>query len=242
MALDESWLLMELNCSGRLGVRPFVYAQKDGADPQRPEPIPTPYRGRHLAAGASQGGKGVQSWSLRPDAAAAQGGKGVQSWSLRPDAAAAQGGKGVQSWSLRPDAAAAAAQPRRGGGAQLDDLAGAEPEPPEPVPHDWHGTKDLAFTHAAALVRHLPLRSLLAEDPGGGVVVWDPFCGSGALLLEVLAAALGLPPASPAHPLPCRAVVAQANTMCIIVVGVYYRPVFSESLLGFGVSSGELLD
>ena len=27
--------------------------------------------------------------------------------------------------------------------------------------------------------------------------------------------------------------------MCVIVFDVYYRPVFSESLLGFGVSSGE---
>ena len=34
----------------------------------------------------------------------------------------------------------------------------------------------------------------------------------------------------------------QGDTMCIIVLDVYDRPVFSESLLGFGVSSGEIVD
>ena len=32
----------------------------------------------------------------------------------------------------------------------------------------------------------------------------------------------------------------QGYTMCFTVFDVYYRPVFSESLLGFEVSSGEL--
>ena len=34
----------------------------------------------------------------------------------------------------------------------------------------------------------------------------------------------------------------QGDTMCIIVSDAYYRPVFSESSLGFGVSSGEFRD
>ena len=34
----------------------------------------------------------------------------------------------------------------------------------------------------------------------------------------------------------------QGDTMCIMVFGVYYGSVFSESLLGFGISSREFRD
>ena len=43
-------------------------------------------------------------------------------------------------------------------------------------------------------------------------------------------------------PNPRRDSKKQGDTMCMIVSDVYYRPVFSESLLGFGVSSVEFRD
>lgn len=79
------------------------------------------------------------------------------------------------------------------------------------VSNEWHGTKDLSSNYAAALVNQLPLAKLLADasgtsggNKGGGLVVWDPFCGNGSLLLEVLAKALGVAPRMPCNMLPCR--------------------------------------
>jgi len=62
----------------------------------------------------------------------------------------------------------------------------------------------LGGPHAAACVMRVQLLQQLGEVAAGGqdLVVWDPFCGRGTMLLEALGLALGAPPASPAMRLP----------------------------------------
>lgn len=72
------------------------------------------------------------------------------------------------------------------------------------VATEWHGTRDLASTYAAALLRLIPLQQLLSGSDG--LVIWDPFCGNGSLLLEALSVALGLAPTTSTVPLPMRAI------------------------------------
>ncbi|CAE8671867.1 unnamed protein product [Polarella glacialis] len=80
--------------------------------------------------------------------------------------------KGIPGWSLRAEN-------------KVPELQAAEP-----IGAEWRG-KDVDSAYAAALARHLPLRKLLAQD--SGLVIWDPFCRNGGLLLETLSVALGLP-------------------------------------------------
>lgn len=148
---------LELSCTGRLGVRPFVYSSGIPHNKLAP-PIPTPYREEALATQTQVRARPV-----------------AMPWSLR--AAVARAPQGKPAGPARAIASRA-------------DLVAAE----------WHGTKDLEATYAAALVYYIPLKQLLAEP--SGLVVWDPFCANGTLLLEVLGRALGLPPASPYEPLP----------------------------------------
>lgn len=61
------------------------------------------------------------------------------------------------------------------------------------------GEAPLRETLAAACVMASPLlhRLTVAAHAGDDLVVWDPFCGSGVLLLEALGIALGQPPGHP---------------------------------------------
>lgn len=148
---------LELGCSGRLGVRPFVYTSPPSELREASEtlPFPTPFRGDVLGPPERQ--------RAQPD------------WSLR--SASAVPGAEVST-------------PERGHGDVQASVVAAE----------WHGTKDLSAPYAAALIRHVPLQRLLAEP--GGLLVWDPFCGNGTLLLELLATAMGLPTARRGHRFP----------------------------------------
>lgn len=60
------------------------------------------------------------------------------------------------------------------------------------------GDAPLRETLAAACVLATPFlrRLAIAAHEGEELVVWDPFCGSGSLLLEALGIAMGLPPGS----------------------------------------------
>jgi len=167
---------LELNCSGPLRIRPFVYtrsfaedgekeAQKDSGPRWREHrPHATPYRGDAIADGNWRV-KGSAPWSL----------KEVSSSRRFPLTHPAT--SGAEAWSNRIAAESS--------------------------------TRDLAATAAAALVAHIPLRELLAEatdggrNGGGGLVVWDPFCGNGTLLMELLGTALGVAPVTAGHPFPC---------------------------------------
>jgi len=62
----------------------------------------------------------------------------------------------------------------------------------------------LRSSHAAACVFRSDLLGRLADAAAAGdrLLIWDPFCGQGTLLLEALGICLGVPPASPAMPLP----------------------------------------
>eukprot|EP00419_Tripos_fusus_P046300 CAMPEP_0172835144 /NCGR_PEP_ID=MMETSP1075-20121228/25531_1 /TAXON_ID=2916 /ORGANISM="Ceratium fusus, Strain PA161109" /LENGTH=654 /DNA_ID=CAMNT_0013678147 /DNA_START=108 /DNA_END=2069 /DNA_ORIENTATION=+ len=164
--VKESACSLELSCSGRLNVRPFVYAPNYSlTNSTEPKPIPTPYRGHALA---NQTSRGFNAWSLRPA-------------SLSP--------------TLAP----------RDADAQSDVIA-----------REWHGTRDLAATHAATVVKQLPLQKLLADERG--LLVWDPFCGSGSLLLEVLATALDLTTAAPAHPWPCSKLLPHSEEVALSTI------------------------
>jgi len=72
---------------------------------------------------------------------------------------------------------------------------GAAEDPPRPLVYE---------THAAAAVLRTRLFQHLEDvaETGRELVLWDPFCGSGALLLEALGVCLGVPPSSPAVPFP----------------------------------------
>eukprot|EP00927_Polykrikos_kofoidii_P047674 TRINITY_DN41950_c0_g1_i1.p1 TRINITY_DN41950_c0_g1~~TRINITY_DN41950_c0_g1_i1.p1 ORF type:complete len:424 (+),score=73.32 TRINITY_DN41950_c0_g1_i1:107-1273(+) len=73
-----------------------------------------------------------------------------------------------------------------------------------PAGDEAKGATPLGDAHAAGcvlkstLLRHLDR----AGQAGTELVVWDPFCGRGTLLLEALGICLGVPPASPAMRFP----------------------------------------
>eukprot|EP00971_Amphidinium_carterae_P205843 4085119-Amphidinium_carterae.1 len=66
------------------------------------------------------------------------------------------------------------------------------------------GPLGLWSTHAAACIYRSRLLEMIEEADAAGeeLLVWDPFCGSGVLLLELLGILLGIPPASPELPMP----------------------------------------
>uniref|UniRef100_A0A0G4I8Y7 Uncharacterized protein n=1 Tax=Chromera velia CCMP2878 TaxID=1169474 RepID=A0A0G4I8Y7_9ALVE len=57
------------------------------------------------------------------------------------------------------------------------------------------GATPLRENLAAAVLLKTPLLQLLSKPEG--LAIWDPFCGTGALLLEALGIAMGVPPGSP---------------------------------------------
>mmetsp|Transcript_117362 Transcript_117362/g.373998 ORF Transcript_117362/g.373998 Transcript_117362/m.373998 type:complete len:717 (+) Transcript_117362:95-2245(+) len=198
--VTEDMCSLELNCTGRLGVRPFVYESPPGGGEGAEsalKPIPTPYRGDALSEGSKSGKS-----------------------------------RGLPSWSLRPGARAEPELQR-----QEDPRASV-------VSQEWHGTRDLHSTHAAALVSHLPLQRLLDDDPRGGILLWDPFCGSGALLLEVLSVVLGVMPMRSAQGLAVGALRPHQGLEAIPGLGPTARPIVGIerlSLLGSDMSATAIL-
>eukprot|EP00931_Biecheleriopsis_adriatica_P054221 TRINITY_DN31890_c0_g1_i1.p1 TRINITY_DN31890_c0_g1~~TRINITY_DN31890_c0_g1_i1.p1 ORF type:complete len:582 (+),score=81.59 TRINITY_DN31890_c0_g1_i1:173-1747(+) len=84
------------------------------------------------------------------------------------------GSHGVRSWSLRPPS--------------------PDPSKQEVSSHRTP-SRYVDGAYVAALVRHLNLQGLMTESQAAqGLVVWDPFCRSGGLLLEILSDVLGLSP------------------------------------------------
>lgn len=143
----EDQCSIELNCSGRLGVRKYIYGGSSSSSVGHASPIPTPYRGELIASNKI----------------------------LNQDA------KGVPSWSLRPDR-------------EFVNLAGPKtPSIEAAVAQEWHGTRDLHATHAAALVNKVSFAAFPNSSADSNFVVWDPFCASGTVLLELLGKSLGLP-------------------------------------------------
>lgn len=108
------------------------------------------------------------------------------------------------------------------------------------------GETPLKETLAAACVLNSPLlrRLTMAAHSDEELVVWDPFCGSGGMLLEALGIAMGQPPGSPqrSHPFTLfPSHDAQGFAQTVAAVEPVPHPALSRlTLLGSDVSTRQL--
>lgn len=206
---------LEITLSGRLIPRPFIFTHNFSDHPHAPHaPIPTPIRGQKAK-------DIVDVWDIAPKKVnkKALAGEDEKRGNLMM---ASEEEDRLKSREIKDDVSVGikkeyhAKKRTRTRDMSVDALSAI-------IYHEWDFSRDLSpvtaaicarhalWTHRKELNNHHPHQrhsNVIHQDTtnynNNPWLVWDPFCGNGTVMLEVLALALGLPVASAQHPFPIR--------------------------------------